>query len=47
MKLYSNAFAPSPRRVRMFAAEKGLTLETVNLDFANNPASCWNGCFGS
>lgn len=36
MKLYSNAFAPSPRRVRMFAAEKGLTLETVNLDFANN-----------
>jgi glutathione S-transferase len=36
MKLYSNAFAPSPRRVRMFAAEKSLTLEIVNLDFASN-----------
>ena len=36
MKLYSNSFAPSPRRVRMFAAEKGLTLETINLDFASN-----------
>ncbi|MEY4376555.1 MAG: hypothetical protein RJB26_1105 [Pseudomonadota bacterium] len=36
MKLYSNSFAPSPRRVRMFVAEKGLTLDVVNLDFANN-----------
>lgn len=32
MKLYSNKFAPSPRRVRMFAAEKGLSLETVEID---------------
>jgi len=36
MKLYSNTFAPSPRRVRMFAAEKGLTLDLINLDFATN-----------
>jgi glutathione S-transferase len=36
MKLYSNSFAPSPRRVRMFAAEKGLTLDLINLDFATN-----------
>lgn len=36
MKLYSNAFAPSPRRVRLFAAEKGLTLEVINLDFAKD-----------
>jgi len=36
MKLYSNAFAPSPRRVRLFAAEKGLALELVNLDFAKD-----------
>ncbi len=36
MKLYSNSFAPSPRRVRMFAAEKGLALDLINLDFATN-----------
>ena len=36
MKLYSNVFAPSPRRVRMFAAEKGVTLEIVNLDIAKS-----------
>lgn len=36
MKLYSNSFAPSPRRVRMFAAEKGVSLEVVNLDFAKD-----------
>jgi glutathione S-transferase len=34
MKLYSNKFAPSPRRVRMFAAEKGLTLEIIEVDIA-------------
>ena len=32
MKLYSNRFAPSPRRVRMYAAEKGLALEVVEVD---------------
>ncbi len=36
MKLYSNAFAPSPRRVRMFAAEKGLSLDLVQLDIARH-----------
>lgn len=34
MKLYSSAFAPSPRRVRMFAAEKGLAIPTVEIDIA-------------
>lgn len=34
MKLYSNRFAPSPRRVRMFAAEKGIELEIVEVDIA-------------
>ena len=34
MKLYTNRFAPSPRRVRMYAAEKGLTLELVEIDIA-------------
>lgn len=32
MKLYSNSFAPSPRRVRMFAAERGAPLEIVEVD---------------
>ena len=32
MKLYDNAFAPSPRRVRMFLAEKGLAFERVEVD---------------
>lgn len=32
MKLYDCAQAPSPRRVRMFMAEKGLTIETVQVD---------------
>ena len=36
MKLYSNRFAPSPRRVRMFAAEKGLALDIVELDIGRN-----------
>lgn len=34
MKLYSNRFAPSPRRVRMFAAEKGLALDIIEVDIA-------------
>lgn len=32
MKLYDFAPAPSPRRVRMFLAEKGVTLSTVQVD---------------
>ena len=32
MKFYDNAVAPSPRRVRMFIAEKGLEIETVEID---------------
>ena len=36
MKLYSNAFAPSPRRVRMFLAEKGLELPTEQVDLAKD-----------
>ncbi len=34
MKLYTNRFAPSPRRVRMYAAEKGLAPEPVDVDIA-------------
>lgn len=34
MKLYTNRFAPSPRRVRMYAAEKGIALELVEVDIA-------------
>lgn len=34
MKLYDNAFAPSPRRVRMFLAEKGLSVERIEIDIA-------------
>jgi glutathione S-transferase len=34
VKLYSNRFAPSPRRVRMFAAEKGIALDVVEVDIA-------------
>ena len=34
MKLYSSRFAPSPRRVRMYAAEKGIPLEIVEIDIA-------------
>ncbi len=36
MKLYSNRFAPSPRRLRIFLAEKGLELPTVEVDLAKN-----------
>lgn len=32
MKFYDNAVAPSPKRVRMFIAEKGLEIETVEID---------------
>jgi glutathione S-transferase len=34
MKLWSNRFAPSPRRVRMYCAEKGLSYELVEVDIA-------------
>jgi glutathione S-transferase len=36
VKLYTNRFAPSPRRVRMYAAEKGIALELVEVDIAAN-----------
>jgi glutathione S-transferase len=32
MKLYDSAAAPSPRRVRIFLAEKGIALPTVQVD---------------
>ncbi len=32
MKLYDFAMAPNPRRVRIFAAEKGMTIDTVQVD---------------
>jgi glutathione S-transferase len=32
MKLYSSAFAPNPRRVRIYLAEKSLAVETVTID---------------
>ncbi|HZW59811.1 MAG TPA: glutathione S-transferase N-terminal domain-containing protein [Woeseiaceae bacterium] len=35
MKLYDCEGAPSPRRVRMFAAEKGIVLERVPVDLAS------------
>ncbi len=34
MKLYTSPYAPSPRRVRMYAAEKGIALELVSVDIA-------------
>ena len=34
MKFYDCKTAPSPRRVRIFLAEKGLELETVDIDLA-------------
>jgi glutathione S-transferase len=36
VKLYTNRYAPSPRRVRMYAAEKRLALETIEVDIAAN-----------
>jgi glutathione S-transferase len=35
MKFYDCSTAPSPRRVRIFIAEKGLDIETVEIDMAN------------
>ena len=35
MKFYDCKTAPSPRLVRIFAAEKGLQLETVEIDLAS------------
>jgi len=35
MKFYDCATAPSPRRVRMFIAEKGLDIPVVQVDLAN------------
>ena len=32
MKLYSHALAPNPRRVRIFAAEKGIELALQDID---------------
>jgi glutathione S-transferase len=32
MKLYNSPFAPNPRRVRIFLAEKNLTVSTVDVD---------------
>jgi glutathione S-transferase len=34
MKLYNDPFAPSPRRVRMFLAEKGIDYERIDLSIA-------------
>ena len=36
MKFYDCTTAPSPRRVRIFLAEKGITLDTVQVDLRNN-----------
>ena len=35
MKFYDCLTAPNPRRVRMLLAEKGITLETIQVDLAN------------
>jgi len=35
MKFYDCKTAPSPRRVRVFAAEKGIELDTVQVDLGN------------
>ena len=35
MKLYDCATAPSPRRVRIFLAEKGVSIDTVQVDLRN------------
>lgn len=36
MKLYDSEWAPSPRRVRIFLAEKGITVERVPVDLRQN-----------
>ena len=35
MKFYDCTTAPSPRRVRIFMAEKGIEIETIQIDLAN------------
>ena len=35
MRLYDFKLAPNPRRVRVFAAEKGIALDTVTVDLGN------------
>ena len=35
MKFYDCKTAPSPRRVRVFAAEKGIDLDVVQVDLAS------------
>ena len=35
MKLYSAPFAPNPRRVRIFLAEKNMSVPTVDVDLAH------------
>ena len=34
MKLYNSNFAPNPRRVRVFLAEKGVSIPRVEVDLA-------------
>ena len=36
MKFYDCTTAPSPRRVRIFLAEKGISVPTVQVDLRNN-----------
>src|SRR3569623_2017740 len=36
MKLYDAAWAPSPRRVRIFLAEKGISVERVMVDLRSD-----------
>jgi glutathione S-transferase len=36
MKFYDCSTAPSPRRVRIFLAEKGISVQTVQVDLRNN-----------
>ena len=35
MKFYDCSTAPSPRRVRIFLAEKGITVPTIQVDLRN------------
>ena len=35
LKLYTSPYAPSPRRVRMYAAEKGIALEYIDVSIAD------------
>jgi len=37
MKLYNHAVAPNPRRVRIFAAEKGIELRLADVDVLGIP----------